>query len=196
MSHATDEHDQSAPTPRASQPPAAAGVLLRRLIKWDIDFPPNCWNGYAGLKELDAIIADAKKVTGYDGFDNALPVDDVETCIACEQALKAGDLVYNDASGDLIHAACCGPERESYTGKDGEPLKDGEPIPEPWPWSRDDTSAPFKDTPAGWVVPKKQGDGVFLSAEDYDEASAAAEADIYDCGYFAVYARQPTGGDQ
>ncbi|NEJ10823.1 hypothetical protein GR238_36475 [Rhizobium leguminosarum] len=34
--------------------------IAQRLIKWDTDFPVNCWNGYAGLKELDRIIADAK----------------------------------------------------------------------------------------------------------------------------------------
>ncbi|QSZ57248.1 hypothetical protein BTN45_09120 [Rhizobium sp. ZX09] len=34
--------------------------ISQRLIKWDTDFPVNCWNGYAGLKELDKIIADAK----------------------------------------------------------------------------------------------------------------------------------------
>ncbi|MCX2696363.1 hypothetical protein [Ochrobactrum chromiisoli] len=36
-----------------------AGIATR-LIKWDKDFPVNCHNGYAGLKELDRIIADAK----------------------------------------------------------------------------------------------------------------------------------------
>ena len=34
--------------------------ISQRLIKWDTDFPVNCWNSYAGLKELDKIIADAK----------------------------------------------------------------------------------------------------------------------------------------
>lgn len=34
--------------------------ISQRLIKWDTDFPVNSHNGYAGLKELDAIIADAK----------------------------------------------------------------------------------------------------------------------------------------
>ncbi len=34
--------------------------IYKRLIKWDTDFPVNGWNGYAGLKELDKIIADAK----------------------------------------------------------------------------------------------------------------------------------------
>lgn len=34
--------------------------IAQRLIKWDTDYPVNCWNGYSGLKELDRIIADAK----------------------------------------------------------------------------------------------------------------------------------------
>lgn len=34
--------------------------ISKRLIKWDTDFPVNGWNGYAGLKELDKLIADAK----------------------------------------------------------------------------------------------------------------------------------------
>jgi hypothetical protein len=42
-------------------------ALLLRLIKWDTDFPVNSYNGYAGLKELDKIIADAKAVTGAGG---------------------------------------------------------------------------------------------------------------------------------
>lgn len=41
--------------------------LLLRLIKWDTDFPVNSHNGYAGLKELNKIIADAKAVTGAGG---------------------------------------------------------------------------------------------------------------------------------
>lgn len=39
---------------------------------------------------------------------------------------------------------------------------------------------------AGWVVNRKRGDGIFMSSNEYDEASAAAEADIHDRGYFAV----------
>lgn len=60
--------------------------------------------------------------------------DDDSKCIACDVQFKAGDLVYSEVSGGLIHAACCGPERESYVGVEGEPLKDGEPIPKPWEW--------------------------------------------------------------
>lgn len=57
--------------------------------------------------------------------------EEPEACIACAEPLYEGQKVYSDASGGEIHAACCGPERESYTGPDGEPLKEGDPIPEP-----------------------------------------------------------------
>ncbi len=61
--------------------------------------------------------------------------DDEECCIACEEPLEDGDPVYWDVNDTgHIHAACCGPERESYVNADGEPLKDGEPIPEPFAW--------------------------------------------------------------
>lgn len=59
---------------------------------------------------------------------------DETRCLACDLVIREGDEVFLDASGDIIHAACCGPERESYTGPGGEPLKDGEPIPRPWKW--------------------------------------------------------------
>lgn len=62
---------------------------------------------------------------------------DTPRCIACDEALREGQEVYADVSGGFIHAACCGPERESYLGRDGEPLKDDEPIPTPWRWSAD-----------------------------------------------------------
>jgi len=58
-------------------------------------------------------------------------------CIACDETLRDGQEVYSDVSGGIIHAACCGPERESYVGPTGEPLKADEPIPTPWRWSRD-----------------------------------------------------------
>lgn len=60
---------------------------------------------------------------------------DVERCIACDREIRPGELVLDDASGGVIHRACCGPERESFTGADGEPLKDDEPLPEGWPWA-------------------------------------------------------------
>lgn len=45
----------------------AAKALIERLIKWDSDFPVDSHNGYAGLKELDRIIADGKALTAHSG---------------------------------------------------------------------------------------------------------------------------------
>lgn len=42
----------------------AASILIDRLIKWDSEFPVNSHNGYAGLKELDRIIADGRALIG------------------------------------------------------------------------------------------------------------------------------------
>lgn len=58
-------------------------------------------------------------------------------CLACRLSLQIGDKVLLDVSGDWIHAACCGPERESYVNAAGEPLKEGEAIPEPFTWGAD-----------------------------------------------------------
>lgn len=54
-------------------------------------------------------------------------------CIACAVDLKEGDAFYPDESGGVIHAACCGPERECYT-RNGRPLRRNEPIPAPQIW--------------------------------------------------------------
>jgi hypothetical protein len=35
-------------------------VIAQRLVQWDLDYPVNCHNGYAGLEALNKIIADAK----------------------------------------------------------------------------------------------------------------------------------------
>jgi hypothetical protein len=61
------------------------------------------------------------------------PEEPAEICEACGEPFEDGDLVYwmADDTGH-IHADCCGPERESYVGPDGAPLKDGDPIPEPF----------------------------------------------------------------
>lgn len=84
------------------------------------------------------------KIGAREEFENALrvlepaPDDEAEACEACGVAFKDGDMVYwrSDDSG-YIHAECCGPERESYVNADGEPLKDGEPIPQPFAWRAD-----------------------------------------------------------
>lgn len=63
--------------------------------------------------------------------------DDVDTCIACDLTFQHGDMVFDEVSGGYIHAACSGPERDGYVGEDGEPLKECEPIPEPFKYESD-----------------------------------------------------------
>lgn len=75
-----------------------------------------------------------------------LPTEEADCCIACAVALKPGDLVLDDASGGLIHAACCGPERESYVNADGDPLGPDDPIPTGWPWQPDATPEPSPES--------------------------------------------------
>lgn len=83
----------------------------------------------------------ALAVVGFGGIAVAAIVihrlNATERCLACDEALRDGQEVYADVSGGFIHAACCGPERESYVGRDGNPLRDDEPIPTPWRWSVD-----------------------------------------------------------
>lgn len=55
-----------------------------------------------------------------------------DACGICLKPLKAGDPCLNDADRGAVHADCCGPEREAYVGADGQPLKDGEPLPTPF----------------------------------------------------------------
>lgn len=62
--------------------------------------------------------------------------DDIHRCIACGEPLEEGQDVYADADGGTIHAACCGPEPESYVDGDGNPLNPGDPIPPPHKWTR------------------------------------------------------------
>lgn len=58
-------------------------------------------------------------------------------CITCVERFEAGEKYYPDVSGGFIHARCCGPEMESYVGKDGERLTPGDPIPEPMIWTEE-----------------------------------------------------------
>lgn len=49
--------------------------------------------------------------------------------------MLVGEPYLPDVNGGVIHARCCGPERESYAHLDGEPLGPHEPIPTPMIWS-------------------------------------------------------------
>ena len=68
--------------------------------------------------------------------------EEADRCIACAEWFEEGERYYPDAGGGFIHADCCGPERESYTGADGGPLKPGEPIPKPLIWEGRSPDAP------------------------------------------------------
>lgn len=58
-----------------------------------------------------------------------------ERCIACGGILLYGVDVFDDVNGGVIHASCCGPERECYVDlESGAPIKAGEPIPTPYKW--------------------------------------------------------------
>lgn len=63
-----------------------------------------------------------------------------EECIACGERLEDGDPVYfaTDETGHIC-AACCGPERESYTNPDGTPLRDDQEIPKPFKYQSPET---------------------------------------------------------
>jgi len=80
------------------------------------------------------------------GNDN----DEMETCIACAVPFVDGDMVYWDVGGGHLHEACCGPERECYVNADGNPLKDGAPIPRPHAW-RSDPPSQEASAPKGGV---------------------------------------------
>ncbi|WP_439604533.1 hypothetical protein [Shinella sp.] len=60
--------------------------------------------------------------------------DPEHTCITCLQPLEEHDPAYYSEDG-IMHALCCGPERESFYNADERPLVEGEPIPRPFFWS-------------------------------------------------------------
>lgn len=67
---------------------------------------------------------------------------DEDNCIACDLAFQSDDMVLNELSGGFIHAACCGPEPESYYKNDGDPLEPGDTIPEPFRYGDLPTASP------------------------------------------------------
>lgn len=95
--------------------------ICQRLIKWDTDYPVNCWNGYAGLKELDKIIADAKVAVHQAGASyhdefgaNHPPAegvitaskDDGSECPICFTQFKPDDICATDIELGICHAEC------------------------------------------------------------------------------------------
>jgi hypothetical protein len=69
---------------------------------------------------------------------DASDAPDHPICDLCQKPLLPGDMCLTDYTLGTVHAACCGPERESYVDLEtGEPIKEGEPIPEPYVWTPD-----------------------------------------------------------
>ena len=60
--------------------------------------------------------------------------DGTHRCFACGKIFTVGEAVYEDVNEGTMHAACCGPEPESFVDAEGEPLKCGDPIPNPHPY--------------------------------------------------------------
>lgn len=94
-------------------------------------------------RQLEAGVAEgcADCVASFERVLNAMsalrpqPAHEEEACGICQVAFVEGDNCLTDINLGDVHAACCGPERESYVNLDtGEPLRDGEPIPTPWRW--------------------------------------------------------------
>lgn len=75
-------------------------------------------------------------VAPYNRDEDGEPLD---RCFICAVPFKLGDRVLPDVSGECGHAACYGPDRESYV-KDletGEPLGPDDPIPAGHLWEPD-----------------------------------------------------------
>lgn len=127
-----------------------------------------------------------------------VPADEAEHCIACDKPMKPGDLYYPDASGGEIHAECCGPERESYTGADGDPLAEGEPIPEPLIWepvaerivpaqgdevARLRGALEFYANPDNWIdTPPWDGDPEMITPKAIPVLRSGEDGNPCDCG--------------
>lgn len=97
---------------------AARAVMAVRPTNWDDADDPHAGAAWTALQ-------DALKPADPDDLG----------CGICALGFVQGDSCLTDVDLGPVHAACCGPERESYVGPDGEPLKDGQPIPTPWIWS-------------------------------------------------------------
>ncbi|CDZ67648.1 Hypothetical protein NGAL_HAMBI2605_59290 [Neorhizobium galegae bv. orientalis] len=72
--------------------------------------------------------------------------DDRVRCLACNEVIEDGERVYDDfVNGGVGHADCCGPEPEGFTDGDGNPLKPGDPIPEPYIWRSEGSTPDLSD---------------------------------------------------
>lgn len=74
--------------------------------------------------------------------------DDFDLCGICNVVFRGDDLCLTDIDLGTVHAACCGPERESYVNLDtGEPIGPDEPIPTPWRYDSLPTAPSESKTP-------------------------------------------------
>ncbi|TDT94887.1 MazG-like nucleotide pyrophosphohydrolase family protein [Azorhizobium sp. AG788] len=89
--------------------------------------------------DLDAAaIAKFNRTSEKYGFPHRIMADEPPRCFACREPLQLGQMVIHDITEGLMHATCCGPERDAYVRlDDGSPLEDGEPIPTGHPWYPD-----------------------------------------------------------
>lgn len=56
-----------------------------------------------------------------------------ERCVPCASVLHEGDSVYYEhGEGGHIHSWCAGDDAKSFVDEDEMPLKDGDPLPEPF----------------------------------------------------------------
>ena len=108
-----------------------AGDVFRMF---EPDGTPVAWSKDPAVFEFTVAEQPSVKVADLADTDE----DDGLRCLACAKPFVQGDAYYADVSGGFLHADCCGPELESYVGADGEPLQDGEPIPEPLIFAEDD----------------------------------------------------------
>ncbi len=62
-----------------------------------------------------------------------------EACPICGIAFQADDDCLHDFDLGIVHASCCGPERENYVNLDtGESLGPDDPLPTPFKYSTED----------------------------------------------------------
>lgn len=89
--------------------------------------------------DLDAAaIAKFNKTSAKYGFPHRIEADEPPRCFACGEPIQLGQMVIQDISEGLMHAACCGPDRNAYVHlDDGSPLGADEPIPTGHPWYPD-----------------------------------------------------------
>lgn len=129
----------------AAGPTAAMAALIGRLAA----LPTRAeFVGDAGPRKpgqhLDVAIRESRRIlaalaAGADVAD----VEGVEACGICTIAFRDGDECLTDVDLGAVHAACCGPERESYVDLDtGEPIAPDAPLPTPWIWTPAAPEAP------------------------------------------------------